>query len=157
MTAVYRRNIRERHNKCTIHDRYNWLTGVEVVTLSTDAQRSSSQQGINYFFRSNTLGKEKSFVVEVVAVDFAASSRLVSEKLPRRKIQQYFLPLRRGLIPTIHAKKARCHFSALTSQQRILSAACTRTTTPFLPNAAHAPPPVTMHQRSLPTACSSFA
>jgi len=58
------------------------LTGVEVVTLSTDAQRSSSQQGINYFFRSNTLGKEKSFVVEVVAVDFAASSRLVSEKFP---------------------------------------------------------------------------
>jgi hypothetical protein len=28
-------------------DRYNRLTGVAVVAVSTDAQRSSSQQGIN--------------------------------------------------------------------------------------------------------------
>jgi hypothetical protein len=45
---------------------------VEVVTVSTNAQRSSSQQGINLVFEEQYIGKEKSFVVEVVAVDFAA-------------------------------------------------------------------------------------
>jgi hypothetical protein len=72
LAEVYRRNIRERHNECTIHDRYNRLTGVEVVTVSTNAQRSSSQQGINLVFAEQYIGYENSFVVEVVAVDFAA-------------------------------------------------------------------------------------
>jgi hypothetical protein len=45
---------------------------VEVVTVSTNAQRSSSQQGINLVFEEQYIGYENSLVVEVVAVDFAA-------------------------------------------------------------------------------------
>jgi hypothetical protein len=52
--AVHRENIRERHNGFTIHDRYNRLTGVDIAAVSTDAQRSSSLQEINYFLRSRT-------------------------------------------------------------------------------------------------------
>jgi hypothetical protein len=46
------------------------LTGLEVVAVSTDAQRSSSQQGIKNFFRAVWNAKEKSLVVAVVPVDF---------------------------------------------------------------------------------------
>jgi hypothetical protein len=45
---------------------------VEVVTVSTNAQPSSSQQGINLVFEEQYIGQENSFVVEAVAVDFAA-------------------------------------------------------------------------------------
>jgi hypothetical protein len=42
----------------------------EVAEVSTDSQRSSSQQEINLFLKSQSEDREKSFVVEVVAVDF---------------------------------------------------------------------------------------
>jgi hypothetical protein len=49
------------------------VDATEVVTVSTDAQPSSSQQGINLFLKGHRNRKKKSFVAEVVAVDFAVA------------------------------------------------------------------------------------
>jgi hypothetical protein len=73
----YPRYTQRTHNTLSAQ----WVDSAEVVAVSTDAQRSSSQQGINLFLKGNMKAKENSFVVEVVAVDFVVRSRLCSSRL----------------------------------------------------------------------------
>jgi len=46
------------------------VDAAEVLAVSTNAQRSSSQQRINLLLKGNMNSKEKSLVVEVVVVNF---------------------------------------------------------------------------------------
>jgi hypothetical protein len=48
------------------------VDATEVLAVSTNTQRSSSQQGINLLLKSNMNSKKKSLVVAVVAVNFLA-------------------------------------------------------------------------------------
>jgi hypothetical protein len=48
------------------------VDATEVLAVSTNTQRSSSQQGINLLLKGNMNTKKKPLVVEVVAVNFLA-------------------------------------------------------------------------------------
>jgi hypothetical protein len=68
VSAKYPKYTQRMHNTPSAQ----WVDSAEVVAVSTDAQHSSSQQGINLFLKGNVKTEKKSPVVAVVAVDFCS-------------------------------------------------------------------------------------